>query len=431
VSVVSGALARHWGDGSTKGAFMLTVEEALAQVMKEARPLPPAERSLLDSRGCLLAENVAADADQPPFDKSLVDGYAVRISDLTFANRRLKLGETILAGHTPTRSLGPCEAAVIMTGAPLPAEADAVVMREYTRCVHEDVVVDAPDVRAGQNILRQGRICRQGELLLQSGNRLSPTSLGLLAAVGRTRVRVIPRPTLAILPTGDELVEPTRVPGPGQIRNSNAVMLEALAIGRDALPLVHSIAPDEPGELHRVVQECLDFDVLLVTGGVSAGQRDLVPAALERCGVRRVFHKVRMKPGKPLWFGIGPQRGEQPGTLVFGLPGNPASTLVGFLVFVEPALHILAGQPGPVPVELCARLDFEFLHRGDRATYRPARWVEPPAGTGSSGPGVIEILDWAGSADLLGMARADGFVVLGAGDRVFQAGEIVRFLPLR
>ena len=122
---------------------MLTVEEALAEVIKEARPLPPAERSLLDSRGCLLAENVAADADQPPFDKSLVDGYAVRISDLTSANRRLKIGETILAGQTPTRRLGPYEAAVIMTGAPLSPEADAVVMREHTRFVHEDVVVDA------------------------------------------------------------------------------------------------------------------------------------------------------------------------------------------------------------------------------------------------------------------------------------------------
>ena len=409
---------------------MLTVEEALAEVMKEARPLPPAERSLLESRGCLLAENVAADADQPPFDKSLVDGYAVRIADLTSANR-LKIGETILAGQTPTRGLGPCEAAVIMTGAPLPPEADAAVMREHTRFVHQDVVVDTPEVRAGQNILRRGRICRQGELLLQSGNRLSPTSLGLLASVGRTRVRVIPRPTLAILPTGDELVEPARVPGPGQIRNSNAVMLEALAIDHLAFPRVFPIAADEPGELHRIVRECLVFDVLLVTGGVSAGQRDLVPAALERSGVRRVFHKVRMKPGKPLWFGIGPQRGEQPGTLVFGLPGNPASTLVGFLVFVAPALQVLAGRSGPVPAELGARLAFEFLHRGDRATYRPARWVGPPSGTGTSGPGVIEILDWAGSADLLGMARADGFVVLGAGDRVFQAGEIVRFLPLR
>jgi molybdopterin molybdotransferase len=410
---------------------MLTVEEALALVMAQARPVTPAERSLFDSRDCRLAEDVAADSDQPPFDKALVDGYAVRVSDLTSGNRRLKRGETILAGQTPTRGLGSCEAAVIMTGAPLPAEADAVVMQEHTRSAHEDVVVDAPEVRTGQNILRRGRIYRLGDPLLRSGVQLSPSSLGLLASVGRTRVRVIPRPTLAILPTGDELVEPDQVPGPGQIRNSNAVMLEALAIDHHASARVYPIAPDEPGELRRVVQECLVFDVLLVTGGVSAGQRDLVPAALERLGVGQVFHKVRLKPGKPLWFGIGPRRGEHPGTLVFGLPGNPASALVGFMVFVVPALHVLAGRPGPIPAALEARLDAGFVHRGDRATYQPARWVEPRSETGASGLGVIQILDWAGSADLLGIARAEGFAVLGPGERVFQAGEIVRFLPLR
>jgi molybdopterin molybdotransferase len=410
---------------------MLTVEEALAQVLKQARPLPPAERALLDCRDHVLDEHVAAEADQPPFDKSLVDGYAVRVSDLTSGIGRLKIGETIVAGQIPSRSLGPCEAAVIMTGAPLPPEADAVVMREHTRIVREDVMVDASAVRAGQNILCQGRVYHREEILLQPGARLTPTMLGLLASVGRTRVRVVPRPTVAILPTGDELVEPAQVPGPGQIRNSNAIMLEALAIGHGALPRVFPIVPDEPGELHRILHECLAFDVLLVTGGVSAGQRDLVPAALERSGVRQVFHKVRIKPGKPLWFGIGPPRGDRPGTLVFGLPGNPASTLVGFLVFAEPALRVLAGRPDRVPGELSARLNLEFIYRGDRATYRPARWVVPPSGIVSSDPGVVEILDWAGSADLLGIARADGFVVLDAGDRVFQAGEIVRFLPLR
>ena len=208
-------------------------------------------------------------------------------------------------------------------------------------------------------------------------------------------MRVIPRPTLAILPTGDELVEPAQVPGPGQIRNSNAVMLEALAIDHSAFPRVFPIAPDEPGELHRIVQECLVFDVLLVTGGVSAGQRDLVPAALERSGVRRVFHKVRMKPGKPLWFGIGPPRGEQPGTLVFGLPGNPASTLVGFLVFVAPALQVLAGRSGPVPAELsaAARLRVPPSRRPSRPTGRRGGWNRRP-GPGQAAP--VSSKSWIG-----------------------------------
>ncbi len=243
------APAGRLGYGSTKGAFMLTVEEALAQVMHEVRPLPPAERSLLDSNDCLLAEDVAADADQPPFDKSLVDGYAVRTADLRTANGRLKVGETILAGQTPSRALGPGEAAVVMTGAPLPAGTDAAVMVEHARLVHEEIVVEASGVRTGNNILRQGRICRRGEILLQAETRLSPTSLGLLASVGRSRVRVIPRPALAILPTGDELVEPGQVPGPGQIRNSNAIMLEAIALSHGALPQTLPIVADEPVEL--------------------------------------------------------------------------------------------------------------------------------------------------------------------------------------
>ncbi len=410
---------------------MLTVDEALALVMNDARPLPPAERTLIECLGCLLAENVAADADQPPFDKSLVDGYAVRAADLAATATRLSIGETVMAGQTPSRVLGPREAAVIMTGAPLPQEADAVVMLEHARVVDHEVALDAREVRAGQNILHQGRVYGRGDLLLQSATVLSPTHLGLLASVGRPRARVMPRPRLAILPTGDELVEPDQIPGPGQIRNSNAAMLEALAVNHGAVPQVLPIAADERGLLHHRVQECLNYDLLLLTGGVSAGQLDLVPAVLEQCGVRRVFHKVRIKPGKPVWFGIGPQRGEHAGTLVFGLPGNPASTLVGFLVFVVPAIQALAGQPATGPWMLSVRLAFEFLNRGDRVTYWPARWLQLLAGAEAGVAGVVETLDWAGSADLLGMARADGFVVLGAGDRVFQAGEIVPFLPLR
>ncbi len=410
---------------------MLTVEEALALVTKETRALAPAERPLLECLGCLLAENVAADADQPPFDKSLVDGFAVRTLDFELAHGRLKIGETILAGKTPSRALGPCEAAIIMTGAPLPQGGDAVVMLEHARLSEDSVALEIAAVRTGQNLLRQGRVYRKGEILLRPNSRLSPTSLGLLASVGQTRVLVIPRPGVAVLPTGDELVEPDQVPGPGQIRNSNAVMLEALISGQDALPQRLPIAADDLEELHRAVQAGLSFDVLLLTGGVSAGQRDLVPAVLERCGVRRIFHKVRMKPGKPLWFGIGPPRGTQPGTLVFGLPGNPASTLVGFLVFVAPALRLLSGHPAATSAGPAARLAFEFFHRADRTTYWPARWVKSTSGNEPEMPGVVETLDWAGSADLSGMAMADGFVVLDPGERVFQAGEIVPFLPLR
>jgi molybdopterin molybdotransferase len=406
---------------------MLTIEEAVALMWEHAKPLAPCRRSLIDSLGCVLAEDIAADGDEPPFDKALVDGYAVRAADLVPADGRLRVGETILAGQTPTRSLGPREAAAIMTGAPLPVGADAVLMHERTKSLGGDILTDERDVPAGRNRLLRGHVYRAGDFVLRRGSRLTPARLGLLASVGRPRVMVIPRPSVAIVSTGDELVPPEETPGPGQIRNSNAVMLETLAVSRGATVSALPIARDEPGELKRILKEGLDADVLLITGGVSAGQRDLVPAALAELGVTRIFHKIRLKPGKPLWFGILPGQGDRAGTLVFGLPGNPVSGLVGFLLFVGPALHQLAGRSESLPEPVEARLGATFTHRGDRPTYHPARWLERP---GHASPGVVKPLPWAGSADLLAVAQADGFAVFPAGDRSFHAGEIVRFLSL-
>ena len=250
----------------------------------------------------------------------------------------------------------------------------------------------------------------------------------MLASVGRSQVKVL-RPHVAILPTGDELVEPEKTPGPGQIRNSNALMLQALAIEEGATAETLPVAPDEPAQLRAALEGGLGADLLIVTGGVSAGQRDLVPATLEAIGVRPVFHKVRLKPGKPLWFGVGPPRAESAGTLVFGLPGNPVSGLVGFLLFIKEALAVMAGKPARGRRILEARLTRGFTHRGDRPTYHPARLVDGNAG--HSGSPFMETLDWSGSADLLTVARADGFAVFFAGDREYAPGEIVGFLPMR
>jgi molybdopterin molybdotransferase len=407
---------------------MLTVEDARNRVIQQARRLPPAPCPLSESRDCLLAEDVVADLDQPPFDKSLVDGFAVRSADLATGNRRLRLGETILAGQNPTRPLGPLEAATIMTGAPLPSQADAVVMHERTKSADDVVLIELDTVQAGQNVLLRGQICRAGDAVLAAETRLTPPRLGLLASVGKARVAIVPRPSVAVIPTGDELVELDQIPAPGQIRNSNAIMLEAMARQQGALPRVFPIARDEPAELEQSLRAGLDFDVLTISGGVSAGQRDLVPAALERLGVRRIFHKVRVKPGKPLWFGVGPERGERPGTLVFGLPGNPVSSLVGFLLFVQPCLQILAGLEARRPESCEGALAATYVHRGDRPTYHPARLARKEADP--TAMALIETLDWAGSADLLGLACAEGFALFPPGDRVFEAGEIVRFLRL-
>ena len=260
----------------------------------------------------------------------------------------------------------------------------------------------------------------------------------MLASVGRSHPRVL-RPRVAIVSTGDELVEPDRVPGPGQIRNSNAIMLRGLAIQHHTEARAFPIAPDEPDALQQILRDALDSDIVLITGGVSAGQRDLVPEALESLGVRRVFHKVRLKPGKPLWFGVGPAREDRPGPLVFGLPGNPVSGLVGYPLFVRPALKIMTHHQPPVPPGAerlpvlpmgrgmaRGRLSKPFRHRGDRPTFYPSR-LRPIT---NDWP-VIETLDWAGSADLRTVAMADGFAAFPEGDRDYEPGEIVDFLGMR
>ncbi len=418
---------------------MLTIEDALEKILASARALPPVTLPLPSSVGCVLTEDVAADIDLPPFDKAIVDGYAVRSADFPTSGDsvQLRLGEWIAAGMNPTRSLSPGEAATIMTGAPIPPGSDAVVMHEQTVPLAQALVEFSRAVRPGQNIMTRGREVRAGEMVVPLGTRLSPAWLGVLASVGRTDVRVIARPRVAILPTGDELVEPGQPLGPAQIRNSNAIMLETLARGLGADAHTLPIAPDDPPRLRALLEQGLAADLLIITGGVSAGDRDFVPSALAGLGVEALFHKVRLKPGKPLWFGLGPERPGRPRTLVFGLPGNPVSGLVGFLLFIQPALAVLAGRGAVAAQPVRVRLARPFTHRGERATFYPARTAAPP----QTHPAIvdqepiplawIDTLDWAGSADLRTVASADGFAIFPPGDRDYHPGEIVGFHPLR
>ncbi len=407
---------------------MLDLDAALEAVLARTQPLPPQWVSLEMANRRWLAEDVTADLDLPPFAKALVDGYAIRSADFPAGSGRFRVVETIPAGHAPSRSLGPGDAALIMTGAPLPDGADAVVMREEADPDGTEWVHLRPEkpVRPGLNGLPRGREMRAGETVLLAGQLLGPAQVGLLASVGRAEVLVHGRPRVVVIPTGDELVEADRFPGPGQIRNSNGPMLRAFLESRGAEVVLGPIAPDHPARLREALAGGLaEADVLVVAGGVSAGDLDLVPSTLIGLGVERVFHKVRLKPGKPLWFGVGPVRGGAGHSpMVFGLPGNPVGAAVCALLFVGPALSRLLGGTTPEPVAEPGILAREYVQRGVRPTYHPSRITRNPDGSLPQ----VEPLDWAGSADLRGLSRADGFARFPEGDCVYGRGDAIRFV---
>jgi molybdopterin molybdotransferase len=408
---------------------MLSVEEALQRVLEHARRKPAATVALADSLGLVLAEDIASDIDSPPYDKSMVDGYAVTSVDLV--NRRVELAllEEIMAGTVPTKIVAPGACSRIMTGAPIPAGADAVVMQEQTELVASEparIRVHDERFRTGQNILRQGIALLRGEIVLRAGRTIRPAEIGLLAEVGRAEVAVIPAVSVAMLATGNELVSAAELPAAGQIRNSNGPMLLAAARRAGAMPLDLGVARDEKESLRRKLAEGLKCDVLVVAGGVSTGVLDLVPGTLAELGVREVFHKIRMKPGKPLWFGVA-EREDDRRTLVFGLPGNPVSSFVCFELFVVSAIAKLAGRDAAADrCTVSARLSSEFTHRGDRPTYHPAILNA----TEQLKLSTVAPLRWAGSADLRGLVDANALVIFPAGDRTFAADETVAVLRL-
>ena len=409
----------------TPPGHMLSVAEALATVLAQAHPLHALHGPITNALGQVLAENILADIDLPPFDKSVVDGFALRADDLAgTASVRLRVVETIYAGKTPTHAVGPGEAAAIMTGAPLPQGADAVVMVEKTVRADPDFVLISGPVHSGQNRLVKGREMRAGEIVVPRGSILDAGKLGVMASVGANRFLYQPRPIVSIVSTGDELVPFDQAPGPGQIRNSNTMLLAALVQEHNATARPQPIAADQPKALRDAFIQALEgTDILLISGGVSAGKLDLVPETLEALGIRCLFHKVKVKPGKPLWFGVGPDRADGPPPLVFGLPGNPVSGLVSFLLFVRPTLAALS-QTKTEPIHSLP-LAATYRHSDDRDTYRPARLIFGPDGIPE-----IEPLNWAGSSDLRGVAAADGFAIFIAGERIHEKGERIGFLSL-
>ena len=279
------------------------------------------------------------------------------------------------------------------------------------------VRIDDPDTKLGQNLLERGREMRAGELVLSRGTLLRPQEIGVLATVGRANVQAIPRPKVAVLATGNEIVESDRRPGPGQIRNGNGPTIVAQVLRASGVPRYLGIARDRVDSLKPLIEQGLAADVLILCGGVSAGKLDLVPGVLQELGVQAQFHKVEMKPGKPVFFGTRDK------SLVFGLPGNPVSTFVCFELFVRPALRLLRGLCDSGTALLSAKLTEDFAYTTDRPTYHPA-WLEATTQGWSVKP-----VTWFGSPDLHGLTACNSFVQLPVGNHQHRAGQ--EFLVLR
>ena len=377
-----------------------------------------ASQSGANACGRVLAEGIAADRDYPPFDRSTRDGFAVRAADAAVPGVTLdRIGE-IKAGGGFDRVVGPGECVQIMTGAAVPSGADSVVMIEHVAVSGERVTLDR-GAEFGKNIVRRGSEARAGQELLTVGTRLGYAEMAVAAQVGRYCVGVWARPRIAILSTGDEVVDVTATPGPLQIRNGNGLALETLVALAGGEPVPLGNAPDERGELRRRIERGLEADVLVLSGGVSMGKYDLVEAVLADLGAEIFFDAVEIRPGRPAVFG------RCRGKLVFGLPGNPVSTMVTFELFVVPAMDLLGGAaPRPVPL-FGARLLHAVHERGALTHFLPAEVTR----TDSAGDPQVSTLAWQGSGDTVAVARANAFLVVPAEKLDWDEGEWAMVLP--
>jgi molybdopterin molybdotransferase len=400
-------------------SLILSFEDARHVVEEHAAHLRPRGKDLvelIESAGLILAEPVVADRNFPPFPRATRDGYAVRSPDLSQLPAALEVVGEIKAGGSPEAAIkleaGQC--AAIMTGAPAPQGADAVVMLEYTSR-HSDRVEITKEIATGDNIVPIGAEAKRGDRLLSPGLRLDHAAIAVAASVGRTHLLVYRKPQVAVLATGDEIVDIEVPPGPNQIRNSNSYSLAAQiqAAGGEAVLL--PIAPDEPGRLRELIADGFESDLLLLTGGVSMGKYDLVEHVLSDFQAEFFFTGAQIQPGRPVVFGRVPcgmgasarSSADSAGHKYFvGLPGNPVSTMVTFELFARPPLESLAGLSPRKLIFLSANLKSEIKTKPGLKRFLPAIL------SGEFEQAEVDLVRWQGSGDIAAMARANCYVVI-------------------
>jgi molybdopterin molybdotransferase len=401
---------------------MLSYSDARQKVIEVAgairRPLLRETIEIEQAFGRILAAQVLADRDYPPFDRSTRDGFALRAADAAAPGVRLDCIGELRAGGNFDEVVKSEQCVEIMTGASVPKGADAVVMIEHTKREGRIITIDRP-AKSGDHIVPRGSEARMGALLVPVKTRLGYAEMALAAQAGATRLEVFVTPRVAILSTGDEVVDARKSPGPLQVRNSNGISIEILARTGGAQPVQLGNAPDEKNALRAAIEQGLEQDILVLSGGVSMGKYDLVEQVLADLGAQFHFTGVEIRPGRPAVFATCR------GKLVFGLPGNPVSTMVTFELFVLPAIDVLSGATARSLPIFRAKLASPVREKGSLVHFLPARieWEGREARATQ--------LPWQGSGDIVALASANGFLVINPGRPEIAVGELVDVLPRR
>jgi len=390
-------------------------DEAIQLVLEQVSRLNDQETDLVDSLGRILAEEIFADCDLPPFDRAMMDGIALRASDTGNPPAELKIIGVANAGEPFEGRVESGQAIRIMTGAPVPPGADSVEMVEKVELTDRNTVVLNHAVTPGRHIAGKATYSKKGQCIFQPGTRIAPAHIGVLAGFGYTRVKIIRPPAVGIFSTGDELIDIDRIPVFGQVRDSNSYLLEALC---RRLGLETERLGCLPDDLQETIKRDASstFDMLILSGGVSMGERDFVHRAIRESGYAVAFHKAAVKPGKPVLFGKKHSR------MVFGLPGNPVSSLVTFVLFVQPVVRKVMGYSQVLPVKQKARLLQPVQNRSNRRYYAPGQAVSAEIGL------EVKPVKTEGSADLTSFSSANVLIVVPADVDEIVSGRLVEII---
>jgi len=399
---------------------MIPVTKAQELILENSLPLGVQDQKVEKALTYVLAEDIVADRPIPPFNRAAMDGFAVNSKEDITADTQLKIVGKIQTGIASTLEINPGEAIQIMTGSPCPATVDAVVKIENAKIDGEYVYLNQKNIKPGLNIAQKGEDAAKGKLLIKKGTVLTPAGIAVCASVGKDTIKVYQKPKIKIISTGTEIISPEQMPLNHQIRDCNSYALRTMSYMLDIDAEFIGIGIDEPEVLEKIIEDGLKADILLLSGGVSEGDYDHVPSLLAKNGVKKIFHHVNLKPGKPIWFGKTANN-----TFVFGLPGNPVSVQSCFKLFVEVLIRRLSGWTDAEHKYMVLPLSEDLPSRTNREHYTPGRI------TLTNGKTHIQPVNIQGSGDFSNFERSQGLIRFPGEMKILKANALIEFLPWR